>query len=222
MIKTVVTRSALFVLVALVGVGCVTQRRSVTNYYVLEFDATALERARSSAEAGEAEVDPDSAAGVIVEEAEIAPMFDRRQLLQRREGPVVRYLSSHLWAVSPSRAFGEFVRDGVGRLGFFEEITFGRNARGRYEIQTRIDALTHYCCTEPVSGEVAGELTLVEVASGEELLRHEFSQRRELADEQARIFVEAITEVLSAELATFLVEVPEAVSHAGGSGQLVD
>lgn len=227
--NTVVMRSVFIVLVALVGVGCVTRGRNVTSYYVLEFDEAALDRVVEL----ETDADSDStaargqggtlgsgaASAVIVEEAEVASMFDRRQLLQRREGPVVRYLSSHLWAVSPSRAVGEFVREGVEHLGFFEEVAFGRRNGARYEVKTRIDSLTHYCCEGAVSGEVAGAFVLVEAESGDELLRHEFSRRAELADEELRTFVEAVTEGLSEELALFLAEIPSVVTQAQAVSQ---
>ncbi|MGM0673416.1 MAG: ABC-type transport auxiliary lipoprotein family protein [Spirochaetota bacterium] len=209
--ETAVTRIALVALIVFLGVGCATPGSSPTNYYLLELDETAIEGMRGSG--SEAGSGSEPAGSVIVAEAEIAPIVDRRQVVQRREGPVVRYLSSHLWAVSPPRALGELVRDGVDRLGFFEEVTAGREARGSYEVKTRIDSLTHHCCESGITAKVAGEFTLVEAESGEVLLRHEFSRSRDLSDEEVRTFVEGVSEVLSEELASFLADVPTAASR---------
>jgi ABC-type uncharacterized transport system auxiliary subunit len=191
------------VFVLLLFAGCLSQPSRPTNYYVLEFDASVPGAGRTSGA-------PSGGGGplLVVQDAEVAPMFDRRQLLQRLEGPLVRYRNGDLWAVSPPAAIGSLVREGLSHSGRFAGITEGRNARGRYEARTRIDDLTHYCCGGPSEIGVSGRFTLVDRTDGSELAAHEFSRREPLPDERPRTFVEAVSRILSAELVAFLDKMP--------------
>lgn len=196
-------RVLLATVVVLLLAGCLSQPSRPTNYYVLEFDASVPGGDRT----------PGPSAGgsrplLVVQDAEVAPMFDRRQLLQRLDGPLVRYRNGDLWAVSPPAAIGNLVREGLSRSGRFADITEGRNARGRYEARTHIDDLTHYCCGGPSEIGLAGRFTLVDRTDGTELAAYEFSRREPLPDERPRSFVEAVSRILSAELVAFLDEMP--------------
>jgi ABC-type uncharacterized transport system auxiliary subunit len=182
--------------------GCLTQQdRSPTTYYVLEFDASVAEESAHLPVPHEELGDNQP---VVIQDADVAPMYDRRQLLQRLEGPMVRYRNADLWAVSPPTAIANLVREAVGWSGLFAEMRQGRNAEGRYQILTHVDELAHYCCDEPISAHVAGAFTLVDLVSGEALLRHEFARREELSGPQPRVFVEAVTQILSEEVVVFL------------------
>ncbi|MFP4566077.1 MAG: ABC-type transport auxiliary lipoprotein family protein [Spirochaetaceae bacterium] len=197
-------RTGVTILVFLVGLtGCLSRPGTPTNYYVLEFDGSV---AGAPPERPAAEV---AGPAVIVQDAEVASMFDRRQLLQRLEGPLVRYRSGELWAVSPSTAVAELVREGVERSPHFGSVNSGRRAAGRYEVTVRIDALTHYCCDRVAEGEVAGELALLDLRTGRAVIRHSFERREELADEVPRTFVEAVARLLSEEVVAFLDKVPD-------------
>ena len=189
--------------------GCLSQQgRSPTNYYVLEFDAAVAGRSTDLPA-------PDEAAGrrqaVVIQEAEVAPMYDRRQLLQRLEGPLVRYRSADLWAVSPPTAVADLVREAVEWSGLFGVVRQGRNAEGRYQIVSRVDELAHYCCEEPLSARVAGEFALIDLTSREVLVRHEFERREDLPGVRPRAFVEAVARVLSEETVAFLSDSADAV-----------
>lgn len=182
--------------------GCVSRSQgTVTNYYVLEFDESV----------GAASPEASLGGHVVVHDSEIAKLYDRRQLVQRLDGPLVRYRSTELWAVSPTTAVGNLVRQGLAESGLFEGVTQGRDARGRFEVTARIDELAYRCCTGPVSAEIAGGFTLKE--AGAEILHHEFSRSEELPDTEARTFVEAVVDVLSAELARFIELIPGAVEE---------
>jgi len=201
--------------------GCLSQQSAPTNYYVLEFDPSVAGAAASGAAAAGATgaAGPEAGPAVIVQDAEVAPMFDRRQLLQRLEGPLVRYRSGDLWAVSPSTAVADLVREGLLHSGRFAAVREGRNAAGRYQAVVRIEELTHYCCAAAVEAEVAGELLLYDLAEpgsrgGDAgavtpVARHGFSRREALADETPLAFVEAVARILSEELVAFLAGIPD-------------
>ncbi|NBB90516.1 MAG: hypothetical protein GVY23_04830 [Spirochaetes bacterium] len=202
---------------ALLLSGCLSPSSEPTNYYVLEFDSSVPgslpeppvadgAEARGEGEAVEA---GGQGPAVIVQDAEVAPMFDRRQLLQRLEGPLVRYRSGDLWAVSPATAVANLAREGVERSAHFGSVTTGRRADGSYELMIRIDALTHYCCSGEAEGEVAGELTLLELDSGSTIVAHRFERREALGDDEPRSFVEAVSRILSEEVVAFLGKVPD-------------
>ena len=197
---------------ALLLSGCLSPPSEPTNYYVLEFDGSvpgALPERAPVDDAGAAAAADGQGPAVIVQDADVAPMFDRRQLLQRLEGPLVRYRSGDLWAVSPATAVANLVREGVERSARFGSVTTGRRADGSYELVIRIDALTHYCCSRESEGEVAGELTLLDLRSGSTVVGHRFERREALGDEEPRSFVEAVSRILSEEVVTFLGKVPD-------------
>ncbi|NBF40804.1 MAG: hypothetical protein GVY14_10350 [Spirochaetes bacterium] len=203
--KLQIVLSASLVLVsALLLSGCLSQPTEPTNYYVLEFDDSA-----SGAPPERGAADDAGAAAVIIQDAEVAPMFDRRQLLQRLDGPLVRYRNGDLWAVSPATAVANLVREGVERSPRFGSVSTGRRAAGSYEVVIRIDALTHYCCSRASEGEVAGELTLLDLQSGSTVTRHRFERREALGDEEPQSFVEAVSRILSEEVIAFLGKTPD-------------
>ena len=196
---------------ALLLSGCLSQPSEPTNYYVLEFDGSIPGAPPEPAVADEAEAAEtgDRGPAVIIQDADVAPMFDRRQLLQRLEGPLVRYRSGDLWAVSPATAVANLVREGVKRSPRLGSVSTGRRAEGRYEVVIRIDALTHYCCSRGSEGEVAGELTLLDLRSGSTVIGHRFDRREALDDGEPRSFVEAVSRILSEEVVVFLGKVPD-------------
>lgn len=201
----------IILLSALLLSGCLSQTGAPTNYYVLEFDGSvpgAPPEPVVPDDAGAA-VTGNQGPAVIIQDAEVAPMFDRRQLLQRLEGPLVRYRSGDLWAVSPATAVANLVREGVERSPRFGSVSRGRRAAGSYEMAIRIDALTHYCCGRVSEGEVAGEITLLDLRSGSTVIRHRFERREALADEEPRTFVEAVSRILSEEVVAFVGKVPD-------------
>ena len=203
----IVLSASLVLVSALLLSGCLSQPIEPTNYYVLEFDAS-VPGAPPERDAGAAAVDGQGPA-VIIQDAEVAPMFDRRQLLQRLDGPLVRYRNGDLWAVSPATAVANLVREGVGRSPRFGSVSTGRRAAGSYEVVIRIDALTHYCCSRASESEVAGELALLDLTSGSTVTRHRFERREALGDEEPRSFVEAVSRVLSEEVVAFLGKIPD-------------
>ena len=200
----IVLSASLVLVSALLLSGCLSQPIEPTNYYVLEFDASVP---GAPPERGAA--DDTGAVAVIIQDAEVAPMFDRRQLLQRLDGPLVRYRNGDLWAVSPATAVANLVREGVGRSPRFGSVSTGRRAAGSYEVVIRIDALTHYCCSRVSESEVAGELALLDLQSGSTVTRHRFERREALGDEEPQSFVEAVSRVLSEEVVAFLGKIPD-------------
>lgn len=208
-LRIVLSASLILVSVLLLS-GCLSQPIEPTNYYVLEFDASVP---GAPPENGPPEdvgaADDAGSAAVIIQDAEVAPMFDRRQLLQRLDGPLVRYRNGDLWAVSPATAVANLVREGVERSPRFGSVSTGRRAAGSYEVVIRIDALTHYCCNRVSEGEVAGELALLDLRTGSTVTRHRFERREALADEEPRSFVEAVSRILSEEVVAFLAKAPD-------------
>ena len=193
--------------------GCLSQPAPPTNYYILEFDGSVAGAPPEAAAPGRGTAEPHSAeAGrprVVVQDAEVAPMFDRRQLLQRLEGPLVRYRNGDLWAVSPPTAVGDLVREGMARSPRFAAVTHGRDAAGGYQVTTRIEELTHHCCSAEPEVELAGGFALLGIPAGEEIVAHSFTRRETLSDETPRTFVEAVSRILSEELVAFLEELPD-------------
>jgi ABC-type uncharacterized transport system auxiliary subunit len=185
--------------------GCFSQPSRPTNYYVLEFDASVP----GAPDAAESDTAADEGRpALVVQDAEVAPMFDRRQLLQRLEGPLVRYRNAELWAVSPPAAIANLVREGLTRSARFSGITEGRDARGRYEVRTRIDDLTHYCCDAETEIGVGGAFMLIDRRDGTEIALHSFARRERLSDERPRTFVDGVSRILSEELLGFLDAMP--------------
>ena len=208
----IVLSASLVLMSALLLSGCLSQPTEPTNYYVLEFDTSVSgappERGAADDAGGAATVDGQGPA-VIIQDADVAPMFDRRQLLQRLDGPLVRYRNGDLWAVSPATAVANLVREGVERSPRFGSVSTGRRAAGSYEVVIRIDALTHYCCSRASESEVAGELALLDLQSGSTVTRHRFERREALGDEEPQSFVEAVSRVLSEEVVAFLGKIPD-------------
>ncbi|MFP3959982.1 MAG: ABC-type transport auxiliary lipoprotein family protein [Spirochaetaceae bacterium] len=195
--------------------GCISPGGSSerTTYYLLEFDGAAADFAGTDKTAT---ADGASAGGqgprVIVRDAEVSPMFDRRQLLQRLEGPMVRYLSADLWAVTPSVGIASLVREGLLESGRFGAVVRGRRPQGEFEVLTEIDALTYHCCRDEreAEAEVAGRFLLVDARNGEEITAHSFTDRHPLEEDTPRAFVEAAAAMLSAELGEFVERMPDA------------
>ena len=90
------------------------------------------------------ESEPLFDAPVVVEDAFVAPLYDRRQIVQRPEAPEIRLLTRDLWVVGPSEAVSEALYDHFRDSGIFPQVLrSSRNVPDPYLIQARVHELEY-------------------------------------------------------------------------------
>ncbi|MFP4430163.1 MAG: ABC-type transport auxiliary lipoprotein family protein [Spirochaetaceae bacterium] len=166
----------------------------------------------SGTTAAEPEVDPAEAlfdAALIVEDPTVAPLYDRRQIVQRPEAPEVLLLTRDLWVVGPSDAVRDALYDRIRRENLFRQV--GRTVRGvrdPYLVQTYIDVLEYRCCSGPPVALLDIEMLLVD-SEGKVVARTRSATEDEIS-ESVTEFVVTVNRRLSRAIDRFVAEIEAA------------
>lgn len=140
--KTRLAWFASLTLATLLLSGCLFPSEAPTRYFLLDYGSVE----DNSTDEGR-EPDPLFDAPVVVEDAFVAPLYDRRQIVQRPEAPEIRLLTRDLWVVGPSEAVSEALFDRFRSEGIFPEVLrSSRNAPDPYLVQARVHELEYRCC----------------------------------------------------------------------------
>lgn len=178
--------------------GCVFFQSNETFYYLFEYDREPPVRLEQAAIAGT----------LGVEEAEVSPVFERRQIVRRTEGPQLTFLSNDLWAVTPSSGLQDMLMERLRASGLFEAVEpEARELEPAYLITSRLDVLEFDESSEVPRARVSVELFFREAVTGNTILAVGDEQIRELEEATAYRFVVAVNEIFGEEIDTLIEEI---------------
>jgi ABC-type uncharacterized transport system auxiliary subunit len=158
------------------------------------------------------EPDPQEALfdiAVIVEDPTVAPLYDRRQIVQRPEAPEVLLRNRDLWVVGAGNAVRDVLYDRIRRANLFRQV--GRTVRGvrdPYLVQTHIDALEYRCCGDTPLAIFDIEMLLVD-SEGTVIARKRSATEDEIP-ESVTEFVLTVNRRLSRAVDQFITEIEAA------------
>lgn len=189
---------SLLLLLPLLASGCVFFQSNVTFYYLFEYDReppVLLEEAPVDGTVG-------------VEEAEVSPVFERRQIVRRTEGPQLTFLSNDLWAVTPSSGLQEMLMDRLRASGLFEAVApEARDLAPAYLITSRVDVLEFDESGEVPRARVSIQIFFREAATGTVILAVGDERSRDLEEATAYRFVVAVNEIFGEEIDRLIEEI---------------
>lgn len=196
------TPAILPVLILLVSAGCAAPEVREITYYVLEFQQyPGMEIPRRA--------EPVSAA-VLIEDTEVSELYNGKEIVERINGPVVKYRNYDQWGIRLSVMISEALKDGMGETGIFREIR-RRHVRqeAAYEILPRVSRL------ELIKGETENRvrfslrLAFTVSASGEEAAVFEADFNEKLDDTSVTAFAVKANEMLNDSIEEFLLLIDE-------------
>lgn len=165
------------------------------NYYVIDY--------QQSADAAGTPAQPVSAV-VLVLDGRVNRTYERRQIVQRSDGPQIVYLAGEMWGVDLGVAFADLVADSLRARTVFTEIhRQHRTVRPELEIHSELRVLEHICCDGPPRARVMAVLTLRRAADEGVLVEHRFERRDPLPDREIATFVLRVNAVMLEEIDEF-------------------
>ena len=189
---------SLLLLLPLLMTGCVFFQSNETFYYLFEYDREPPVRLEQAAIAGT----------LGVEEAEVSPVFERRQIVRRTKGPRLTFLSNDLWAVTPSSGLQDMLMERLRASGLFEAVEpEARELEPAYLITSRLDVLEFDESSEVPRARVSVEIFFREAVTGNTILAVGDEQTRELEEATAYRFVVAVNEIFGEEIDTLIEEI---------------
>jgi ABC-type uncharacterized transport system auxiliary subunit len=190
--------------------GCLFSSDAPTRYFLIDYVAEGVNAPGTAA--AEREPDPAEAlfdAALIVEDPTVAPLYDRRQIVQRPEAPEVLLRNRDLWVVGAGDAVRDALYDRIRRENLFRQV--GRTVRGvrdPYSVQTHIDALEYRCCGDTPLAIFDIEMLLVD-SQGKVLARTRSATEDEIP-ESVTDFVLTVNRRLSRAIDQFIAEIEAA------------
>jgi ABC-type uncharacterized transport system auxiliary subunit len=189
---------ALFLLLPWLFSGCVFFQSSETFYYLFEYPPEVPVELQEAAIAGT----------LGVEEPEVSPVFERRQIVRRVDGPQLTFLSNDLWAVTPSSGVQDLLLERLRASGLFAVVEpESRELEPAYLVVPRLDRLELDESGETPRARVSLELSFREAVTGEVLLTVAGRRERELREATAYRFAVAVNEILGEEIDALIEEI---------------
>ncbi len=190
--------------------GCLFSSDAPTRYFLIDY----VDEGDGTPGTAAAEREPDPAealfnAVLIVEDPTVAPLYDRRQIVQRPEAPEVLLRNRDLWVVGAGDAVRDALYDRIRRENLFRQV--GRTVRGvrdPYSVQTHIDALEYRCCARQPLAVFDIEMLLVD-SQGKVLARTRSATEDEIS-ESVTEFVLTVNRRLSRAIDQFIAEIEAA------------
>ena len=190
--------------VVFVLAGCFSFGADPTYYYVIEYS-------------GDATVDGAAIPyTVVVPDAVVSEVYNRRQIVQRLEGPRLRYLSSELWAVTPSGAIADLVYDRVSALEIFAAVERDtRRTTAEYRLTVVVDKLEYFCCDADPEARLSFALRLESERDATIVSERLVRENVPLSEKSPLAFVIAVSDVFSRELDAFISTLPRIHAQPG-------
>lgn len=212
-----VSRSVLFFLISLLftGIflftGCLSQKVKDITYYVLEYqeypDLVLPEREEPYPET------------VLVEDAVVTELYNRKELVWRGEGPVVGYFDFHHWGIRLTQMASDLISKTVEKTGFFSSVN------RKYTVEKAdniilpvIERVEMVKGTEEEFAKLRLEMELQwhSSTSMDPLFRYAVAYERELSDKEQSTFVIIVNRLILEATGEFLEELEAWKENSGG------
>ena len=176
--------------------GCLSEKAAVTRLYTIEW----------SGEQDEAKLSDKSPIGGLceIEQVEVSPLYEKTQIVNRSDSHEVSYYKYHQWAVRPSVAVMEVIRNYLEGAGLFENVSerFSRDIPD-YRFSTTIHQLEVIESKNQFQAHLHVEFRIINNADGSILVEHSADRTESLAKKELNLFAGTISDLLVSELETF-------------------
>jgi ABC-type uncharacterized transport system auxiliary subunit len=189
--------SSLIFLSILTGLtGCMSQQAVIQKHYTIENPGY------------QDNVTPDSIQVIPVsceiEQVEISPVYDRNQIVNRSDSHEISYYKYHQWAVKPSLAVMELIKNYLEKANLFKSVSTRYNRDiPNYRFTTAIHQLEVVEIQDQFSAHVTLEFCILNNANNRVLLQHEADRIVPLSEKNLNLFARAVSEILYTELEKF-------------------
>jgi ABC-type uncharacterized transport system auxiliary subunit len=188
----------LIIILILAGVGFAGcgQRAIVSKYYLLENPW--------SLSPEELPVVSPLPYTVDVRDFQAEKAFDQTRIAARSSSNELNYYFYHHWAVRPSNALADMVHEVIDRAVLFQRCTRGHSLRPDLIISGRLIRCERLLGDEADAAHLSAVLELIDTASEQHMLRHEFDRTVELdKDRSMNGFANTISHILFREAIQF-------------------
>ena len=179
--------------------GCLSQEVKDITYYVLEYrEYSGLTQPTREEAYSET---------VLVEDAAVVELYNRRELVWRGEGPVVGYFDFHHWGIRLTQMASDLIAESVEKSGFFQSVYRKyRVEKADYIIVPVIERVEMVKGTEEKPSKLRLEIEFQwhSENSLEPLFEHTLSYNRELADQEPVTYVLMVNRLLLEATEEFL------------------
>lgn len=198
-------RTCVLVCVLAIGSGCFgTSQQPV--YYALEGVGDVPQRPTRSKHT------------LAVTRFDVRAPYDRPELVYRAKERQLRFYPFDLWAGKPGRMMAEAVTSHLDRAGLFADVSM-RSTVGLadYELRGEIITIEELDVSErDWRAHLAMRFELLDVATGEVVMRHAFDTLRPVSTRKVSEIAKALDEILGAELATLTIAIDEQLARTAG------
>jgi len=185
---------------ACVGISSCGRRAIIRKYYLLENP-----RLTTSADLTVPAPLPFSA---DVRDFQVGKAFDQTRIAARSGSNELDYYFYHHWAVRPSMALADMVHERIDRAGLFQRYARGYSYHPDFIITGHVMKIERLLDDHGDSAHLAVVFELIEVASEQSLVRHEFDRTVRLdQDGSMNGFANAISQTVFQETKIFIEKI---------------
>jgi hypothetical protein len=179
-----------------VGIASCGKRAIVRKYYLLENPWTFSPEELTVADALPYNVD--------VRDFQVGKAFDQTRIAARSGSNALNYYFYHHWAVRPSIALADMVHELIDHAGLFQRCTRGYSDRPDFIISGQVMRCERILGDDVDAAHLAVVLELIDTASEQQVVRHEFDHTTELGqDGSMNGFANAISHMVFRETIQF-------------------
>ncbi|MFO0724381.1 MAG: ABC-type transport auxiliary lipoprotein family protein [Myxococcota bacterium] len=199
-------RRAFIMLFGLSLGGCLGAVPNLRSYYVLAGDP--------SSPAAE----PAIRGSVRVRNMDADAVYEKFQIVVRRNPYELRYSDLHVWAVKPNQMVSDIIAKTLSDSGTFEDVTrvLG-DTKPDFTLGGELNAMEIYDSDDLWYAHLALSLRLTRFDNGEQVWSMTYDQRKLVESKQHAHAVRAMSELLSAAVRQAVVEMTDLKLSAGKS-----
>ena len=185
--------------------SCMSEHAVIKKYYTIEWqiDQNDAHKAAASVIRGACEI----------KQIEISPLYEGNQIVNRSNSHEITYYKYHQWAVRPSVAITEVIRNSLEISGTFESVST-RYSRiiPDYRFVTVIHQLEIIENSEAFSAHLNLEFRIINNSNDQVLLNYKADRREPLPEKELNLFASAVSNLIYKELQEFISQI-EKSSH---------
>ncbi len=139
-----------------------------------------------------------------IEQIEINPVFESKQIVNRYGSHEISFYKYHQWAVRPSVAIMELIKNYMESSGIFESVsTRYSRAIPDYHFATSIHQLEVIESKDAFSAHLNIEFRIINNLNNQMLLHHEADRTVTVSGKDLNLFANAVSNILLSELQAF-------------------
>lgn len=186
---------------ALLLTGCFGATSAEQRYYTLNLPPT------------EAPMGERKGPDLLVHEVEVAPVYNRPQIVYRISPQELQFFRQNNWADRPSRMLGQLLTQAFRRSGPFRSVVERVGERvPQYVLDTSVQAIEELEGDGKWFAHLAMTLRLTRLSDNRTIWQFSFDERRGLAEQNLGLVVRAMSEILDEQLRLAMPQVEAVIS----------